>query len=83
MGGCWDAGVSLDISNKYLCTTLMETSKSRKLETTNKYIPDVLFECIILLIDKQLNLFLEKEKRPSDNTCEILDVIDNIFKEMN
>ena len=52
----------------------------RKLEKTNEYIPDVLFECIIPPIGKQLNLLLEKEKRANDSICEIPGVTDSVFK---
>ena len=50
-----NAGVWVDISDKYGCTTLMET--------TTEYTSDVIFECITSPINKQINLLLEKREK--------------------
>ena len=57
-------------------------AKFGKLDTVTKYITDVTFECINPLVDKQLELLLQKEKTANESISEIFDVIAYVFEEM-
>lgn len=52
------------------------------MDTVTKYITDVTFECINPLVDKQLELLLQKEKTANESISEIFDVIAYVFEEM-